>query len=111
MAMREFLRMVVERGPSAPSEKGVFFDVIPFVTGVVTTVVLNTTAERTFAVAGLDVGDFVAVMKPTLQAGLGIVNARVSAENTLAITYSNNTGSSIQPANETCALIVARVNK
>ena len=60
-------------------------------------VAANTTAEQTLTVTGLLVGDFVNVIKPTAQAGLGIVNARVSAANTLAITFSNNTGSGITP--------------
>ena len=58
----------------------------------------NTTAEQTFTVSGLAVGDVVVcVNKPTAQAGLGIVGSRVSAANTLALTFSNNTGSSITP--------------
>lgn len=58
----------------------------------------NTTAEQTFAnISGLAVGDVVYVTKPSAQAGLGIVNVRVSAANTLAITFSNNTSSSITP--------------
>lgn len=57
----------------------------------------NTTAEQTFTVAGLQVGDFVNVMKPTVQAGLGIVNARVSAANTLAIAFINSTSATITP--------------
>lgn len=57
----------------------------------------NTTAEQTFTVNGLLPGDVVSVTKPTTQAGLGIVNSRVSAINTLAITFSNNTGGGITP--------------
>jgi hypothetical protein len=58
----------------------------------------NTTAEQTFTVAGVAVGDVViSVVKPTAQAGLGIVGARISASDTLAITFSNNTGGSITP--------------
>ena len=60
-------------------------------------IVLNTTAEQTFTVNGLLPGDFVSCNKPTAQAGLGIVGCRVSAANTLAITFSNNPGSSITP--------------
>ena len=60
-------------------------------------IVLNTTAEQTFTVPGLAVGDWVFVNKPTAQAGLGIVGCRVTAANTLGITFSNNTGSSITP--------------
>lgn len=58
----------------------------------------NTTAEQTFALSGIDTNDIVlAVEKPTAQAGLGIVGHRVSAVDTLAITFSNNTGSGITP--------------
>lgn len=65
-------------------------------------VAANTTAEQTFTVTGLAVGDYVNVNKPTAQAGLGIVGTRVSAANTLAITFSNNTASPITPtASET----------
>lgn len=57
----------------------------------------NTTAEQTFTVAGLQIGDFVNVNKPTNQAGLGITNCRVSALNTLAIAFSNATAATITP--------------
>ena len=60
-------------------------------------VAANTTAEQTFTVLGLQVGDFVNITKPSSQAGLGIANCRVSAANTLAITFSNNTISPIVP--------------
>lgn len=54
-------------------------------------VAANTTAEQTFTVTGLRVGDVVLVNKPSLSAGLGVVNARVSASDTLALTFSNST--------------------
>lgn len=69
----------------------------------------NTTAEQTFTVIGLQTTDEVQVTKPTTQAGLGIVNARVSAQDTLAITFSNNTGAGITPtAGETYKIAVNR---
>jgi hypothetical protein len=72
-------------------------------------VAANTTAEQTFTVNGLLVGDFVEVNKPTNQAGLGLANFRVSAANTLAITFSNNTGAGITPtAGESYQLLVVR---
>ena len=75
-------------------------------------VAANTTAEQTFNPAGfasLAVGDQVVVNKPTSQAGLGIVNARVSATGTLALTFSNNTASPITPtAGETYTVTVFR---
>ncbi len=71
-------------------------------------VAANTTAEHSFTVINLLPGDSVSVGKPSFQAGLGIVNARVSAANTLAITFSNNTASAIVPASETYTLNVTR---
>jgi hypothetical protein len=72
-------------------------------------VAANTTAEQTFTVNGLVVGDFVEVNKPTTQAGLGVVNARVSAANTLAIAFSNNTAAGITPtAGESYQVMVVR---
>ena len=58
----------------------------------------NTTAEQTFTLTGLRTTDVIdAVSKPTAQAGLGIVGFRVSAADTIGITFSNNTGSPIVP--------------
>lgn len=71
-----------------------------------TQVSANTTGEQTFTVTGLNVGDAVIVNKPTAQAGLGIVGARVSAANTLAINFGNFTGVGITPtASETYKVI------
>lgn len=61
----------------------------------------NTTEEQTFTVEGAREGDGVIVTKPTHTAGLGIANARVSATDTVAITYMNATGSAIDPPEET----------
>lgn len=72
-------------------------------------VAANTTAEQTFTVTGLQIGDFVEVNKPTSQAGLGLANFRVSAANTLAITFSNNTAAGITPtAGESYQILVVR---
>lgn len=49
----------------------------------------NTSVERTYTVPGLQVTDNVTVSKPTFQAGVSIANARVSAADTLAITFGN----------------------
>lgn len=59
----------------------------------------NTTAEQTFTVSGvaLATDECISVVKPTAQAGLGIVGWRVTADNTVAITFSNNTGVNITP--------------
>ncbi len=74
-------------------------------------VAANTTAEQTFAATGIGllVTDNVDVSKPSFQAGLGIVNVRVSAVDTLAITYVNATASPIVPTAETYQVAVTRV--
>lgn len=66
----------------------------------VASVAANTSAEQTFTVMGLRVGDFVSVNKPTLTAGLNVGNARVSAADTLALTFGNHTAAPLDPAAE-----------
>ena len=58
-----------------------------------TSVAPNTVAEQTFANTGIGLltTDQVSVSKPTTQAGLGIVNCRVSAADTLAVAFINAT--------------------
>lgn len=68
----------------------------------------NTTAEQTFTVVGLTTLDIVHVNKPTNTAGVGIVNTRVSAVDTLAITFINTTAGAIDPASETYNIIAFR---
>lgn len=59
-------------------------------------VAANTTVEQTFAVNGIIPGDFIEVNKPTLQAGLGIINTRAGT-NQLFIGFANTTASPIVP--------------
>lgn len=69
-----------------------------------------TSAEQTFTMTGLLTTDFVSVNKPTAQAGLGIVGTRVSAADTLAITFGNFTAATITPtASEVYVVHVVRV--
>ena len=77
----------------------------------VASVAANTSAEQTFAVPGLRLGDFVAASKPSLTAGLGVSTARVSAANTLAITFDNNTAGALDPALETWLIFWFRPEK
>jgi hypothetical protein len=70
------------------------------VTVTPTAVGANTTSEQTTTVLGLVVGSLITVTKPTHTAGIGIVNARVSASDTLAITYMNVTGGAVTPPSE-----------
>lgn len=57
----------------------------------------NTTAEQTFTMTNLLLGDMVDISKPTTQGGLGIVNSRVSANGVLAIAFGNLTAATITP--------------
>ena len=73
-------------------------------------VAANTTEEQTFTVAGLRAEDVVTVNKPSLDAGLGIVGYRVSADNTLAISFINATGGALTPtAAETYNIVAIRL--
>lgn len=64
-------------------------------------VAANTTAEQTFTVTGLLASTAVEVNKPSVTTGIALVNARVSAANTLALTYANVTAAAITPPTET----------
>ena len=76
---------------------------IPTLTPV--SVAANTTAEQSFTVMGLQTGDNVDVYyygtninTPAAQlAGIGIVNNRVSAPNTLQIGFINSTAGALTP--------------
>lgn len=73
-------------------------------------VAANTSAEQTFTVTGVTTGDVVVVNKPTAQAGLGIVGVRVTAADTVGITFMNATGSGITPtASQVYTFIAYRV--
>lgn len=68
----------------------------------------HTSAEQTFTVSGLAVGDFVAVSGSTGNAS-AISGARVSAANTLAIRFINpTTGGALTPAAGDYLVFVAR---
>lgn len=61
----------------------------------------STTTTRTYTVPGLIVGDVVTANKPSVTAGVGIANARVSAADTLEILFGNFTaGTPSLPATE-----------
>jgi hypothetical protein len=74
----------------------------------VASVAANTSAEQTFTVAGLLTDMQISVSKPSANAGLGVVNARVSAANTLALTFMNATGGAINPGAETYKIVGTR---
>lgn len=71
-------------------------------------VAATTTAEQTFTVSGLTTDDKVIVNGPAPTAGTGIVNARVSATNTLAITFANVTAGALTPTSGPYKVIAFR---
>jgi hypothetical protein len=75
----------------------------------VASVAANTTAAQTFTISGLRTTDIVlSVSKPSLSAGLGICGARVSAADTVSITFNNNTVGAIDPAAEVYTFVIFR---
>lgn len=69
-------------------------------------VAASTTAEQTFTVVGARVGDVMLVNKPTLTAGLGIAGSRVTANDTVGITFVNATAAAIDAASETYTFVL-----
>lgn len=72
-------------------------------------VAASTSVEESFTVQGLGENDIpIALIKPSLTAGIGIGNIRVSAENTLSVTFINATAGVIDPPLEEYKLVVIR---
>ena len=72
------------------------FNCVPTLTPV--SVALNTTAEQSFTIAGLQTNDFVSGYAYGAQTpGIGISNMRVSGPNTLQIGFSNSTAGALTP--------------
>lgn len=73
------------------------------------TSVASTSNEQTITVPGLRTTDkIVGITKPTSQAGLAVGGGRVSAADTLAITFIASGGTVTPTANEVYTAIVAR---
>lgn len=69
----------------------------------------TTSAEQTFTVPGLQVGDQVSIgINAAVTVLVDIVNVRVSAANTLAITFANGTAGSLTYPSGTYTLEVNR---
>ena len=66
------------------------------------------TAEQTFTVPGLRLGDFVVASKPTLTAGVGVSGCRVSAADTLAVTFVNPTAGGVNAGSESWLVLWVR---
>lgn len=97
-------------GPSNVSQGSVQYSfVLQFTVVAGAALTASTSVERTYTVPGLLVGDIATVNKPTHTAGVVIGNARVSAADTLAITFGNLTaGTPSLPASESYLLQIDR---
>ena len=60
-------------------------------------VAANTSAEQTFTVTGLTTADVITVAQAAPTAGVGLVGYRVSAADTLALTFGNFTAGALTP--------------
>lgn len=65
-------------------------------------------AEQTFTVAGVKVGDNVSVTPPGITAGVAPVTARVTAADTIGVTFVNPTAGALTPAAGVYRFIVSR---
>lgn len=75
------------------------------------TVAAGTGSELTCTVNGVQLGDFVDLSKPTEQSYLGIGNVRVSAANTLAVSFTNSSTATATPASgEVYSVLVFRAD-
>ena len=66
------------------------------------------TDEDTVTVSGLKIGDFVALAAPAHTDGIGICDCRVTADDTLSITWVNPTAGAVNRASATFVLFWAR---
>lgn len=71
-------------------------------------VAANTTEEETATVLGVKTGDYVAVVKSDLDAGLLLGTVRVTADDAVAIQVANVTAAPIDAASETMLFLVLR---
>jgi len=69
-----------------------------------TTVPKKAIQVETFAVAGLDTTMRLIVDAPSLEAGLFLIGAEVSAADTLKLTFWNSTNGNINPAAQIFAI-------
>lgn len=64
----------------------------------IASVAATTYSTQTFSVVGLETSNAVVVTPPALTSGLYLLSARVSATDTLSLTFYNSTGSPINEA-------------
>lgn len=74
-----------------------------------TAVSANSESAQTFTIQGLQTSDVVIVNKPSNQTDLSLLDAYVSAANTLTLKYRNFSGGSITPTAETYRIVGIRL--
>jgi hypothetical protein len=74
-----------------------------------TSISANSESTQTFTVTGLKTNDIVLVNKPSKTADLSLLDAFVSAEDTLSLTFRNFSGSPIDPGSESYRIIAIRL--
>lgn len=62
----------------------------------------------TISCPGVKEGDVVIPIKPTLTSGIAVVQARVTADDTVAMQCVNPTGGAVNPSSETFKFLVIR---
>jgi len=72
-------------------------------------VAANTSAEQSLTVKGAKLNDMVVITKPALTAGIALGGARVSAADTVQVTFINATAGAINPPSETYRILLVRV--
>lgn len=68
-------------------------------------VAVNTSEIETATCVGVKIGDFVAVAKPTLEAGIILGDAFVTADDTISIKVMNSTAGAVDAASEAGYLV------
>ena len=66
-------------------------------------------STQAFTVSGLNTNDVICVNPPALTTGLYLLSYRVSAADTLSLTFHNTTGSDIDEASATFKIVSTRV--
>jgi hypothetical protein len=69
----------------------------------------TTYSTQAFTVTGLDVDDIITVNPPALTSGLYLLSYRVSAADTLSMTFYNSTGGAINEAAGTYNIFACRI--
>ena len=69
----------------------------------------TTYSTQTFTVTGLDVDDIITVNPPALTSGLYLLSYRVSAADTLSMTFYNSTGGAIDEDAGTYNIFACRI--